>query len=71
MIRKISQVQKRIDILREEIRALKSSELYQLKEKVEKSQKDGINLLKQMADYLAAQISERSQYLEFLQKGGL
>jgi hypothetical protein len=70
MIRKISRVQKRIEILQKEIRLLKSTEPYQLKEKVEKSQQEGIDLLKQMADYLTAQIIERSQYLEFLQKGG-
>jgi len=70
-IRKISQVQIRIKILQEEILILKSTELYQLKVKVEKSQQEGIDLLKQMSDYLTAQISERSQYLEFLRKGGL
>ncbi len=69
-IRKIAQMQRRIAAIQEEIKILKSTEIYELKEKVEQSEKDGLDLLGQMVDYLDVQIHEREEYLKFLQTGG-
>ncbi len=69
-IRKIAQMQRRIAAIQEEIKILKSTEIYELKEKVENSKKDGLDLLGQMAYYLDVQIHERGEYLKFLRTGG-
>lgn len=70
VIRKIAQIQKRIASIQQEIKILNETEISSLKEKVEKSQKEGLDLLGQMADYLDVQIHERGEYLKFLQNGG-
>ena len=71
VIRKISQIQKRIATIKEEVLILKNTEIYKLMEKSEGSSKDGIDLLIQMSGYLDVQIHERKQYLEFLKNGGI
>jgi len=71
LIRKIAQVEKRIAELEEAINSLRNTELFQLKEKVSKSESDGVDMLGNMADYLDVQIYERGQYLDFLRKGGV
>ena len=70
LIRKIAQVEKGILELEEGIKALKSTDLFQLKDKVAESEAESVDLLGNMADYLDVQIHEREQYLEFLRKGG-
>jgi hypothetical protein len=57
VIRKIAQVQGRLRVIDTEIVQLKQSNLYQLKIKVEEAEKEGRDLLKEMASQLDEQIA--------------
>lgn len=63
IIRKISQVEERFHTIEIEIAQLKESDLYKLKLKVEEDEKQGRDLLAEMAKQLDKQISDASKRL--------
>lgn len=65
-IRKISQSQKRLKTIQEEVKALEQTDLYQLKTKVITAQKTGQDLLVEMASQLDEQINAAKERLEEL-----
>ncbi len=65
-IRKISQGQRRLKVIQEEIEALEQTDLYQLKTKVVTAQQAGQDLLAEMASQLDGQIAVAKQQLEKL-----
>ncbi len=65
-IRKISQCQKRLKAIQEEILALEQTDLYQLETKVVMEQQSGRDLLVEMASQLDEQIAAAKEQLEDL-----
>jgi hypothetical protein len=57
IIRKISQVRERLSAIESQVAALKHSDLFQLKERVEESKKVGVELLGRMAQNLDTRIT--------------
>lgn len=62
-IRKIAQVEERLRAIEAEIIKLKSSDLYQLKAKVEESESEGRDLLGELASQMKRQITEARKRL--------
>lgn len=72
VIRKIAQVEERLQAIETEIARLKGSELYQLKLKVEEAGREGRDLLNEMASQLDEEISLKREKLRNLRasRGG-
>lgn len=66
IIRKIAQIQDRLDEIKTQIKELKKSELYKLFFKVDIAQEQGINLLEKMASNLDEQINIAQERLQAL-----
>ena len=69
-IRKIAQVRSRLDAIARELAALRKSSRYELMEQVATAEKDGRDLLAQMAARVAAQIEEAEENLSLLEHRG-
>lgn len=67
-IRKIAQVEERLRTIEVEIVQLKESDLYKLKTKVEEAEKEGRDLLADMAKQLGKQISDAHKRLTEINK---
>lgn len=63
IIRKIAQIKQRLKIIEIELLRLKESSLYQLKAKVDEAEKNGRDLLSEMAVFLTQQIIKSEQFL--------
>ncbi len=70
VIRKIAQVKERLRAIDSEIEALKNSDLYRLREKVEKAAQEGRDLLADMATRLDVEIADARQRLDELASEG-
>ena len=70
VIRKIAQVEERLQAIESEIAKLKGSELYRLKLKVEEAERKGRDLLHEMASQLDDEISLARQKLNNLRASG-
>lgn len=66
IIRKIEQVRIRFEAIRKETEELKKSDMYELKVKADEAEKEGNNLLSEMAQYVTERISETTKTLENL-----
>jgi hypothetical protein len=64
VIRKISQVERRLTAIAAELERLRQGELFKLKQQVEHEHANGRDLLKQLADRLDQQIHDASQQLK-------
>jgi len=69
-IRKIAQVEERLPTIETEITQLKESDLYKLKTKVEDAEKEGRDLLADMANQLDKQIADASKHLAQVTRKG-
>lgn len=68
-VRQVARVQERIDAVERELAALRESELFLLRQQVEREETVGRDLLGEMACALAPQLAERRALLEMLRQG--
>jgi chromosome segregation ATPase len=68
VIRKIAQIEERLRTIEIEINQLKESDLYKLKVKVEEAEKEGRDLLAEMAEQLDKQIADVRKHLAEIEK---
>lgn len=69
VIRKIAQIEERLQVIDREIEGLKLTELCVLKDKVEQAERLGRDMLAEMAGEVKAQISEAQRHLDILESG--
>ena len=69
VIRKMAQIESRLQAIESIIARLRSSDLFRLKTEVEKAEAEGRDLLNEMASRLDQQIADRRGYLASLMPG--
>lgn len=69
-IRKIAQVKKRLTDIEAEIRQINASDLFVLREKMLESEKEGRDLLEEMAEPIKVRVTRARQQLDSLRKAG-
>ena len=70
MIRKITQVKERLNVIEDEIDQLRGSELYQMKIKAQEAESEGRDILEEMATHLDEQIALVKQELKKMKANG-
>jgi hypothetical protein len=70
LIRKIAQVEKRLETIAAELEQLKQGELFKLKQAVEEARADGRDLLKELGERIDEEIAEAREKLKRAMRGG-